>query len=111
MDKSLFIKNNKPNKSITKQIVEILVSFVFLVVLSGSVGGGIAYAAFWWKNTLFVDKLTYKWALEEQYNKGRWFERICNRLRNDRKEPLTPMQDSFCKRHDNYKDHPQELGE
>lgn len=106
MDRKLF----EPKPSIfiilTKALFYVIV-WVLMILLIPYV---TVTSFMWLKETKFVNEQVYRLSLEEQYNKGRFHERMCAIILKDRKEPLSLTQKSFCDRHNNYKDHPQELG-
>jgi len=106
MDRKLFKK--KP--SLFKRVIKILlliIIYIVILLIPACIGASISYVSFWWKTTVFIDKLDYKWALEEQYNNGKYHERLCSGLTKDRKIPLEGVQKEFCDKHNNYKNHPE----
>lgn len=85
-----------------------LASMWGIILLSGAVSSAVSLGLIWWKNTVFVDKLTYQFKIDHAYNQGRGNERLCTVFRGNNRK-LNPTQEEFCKQHDNYKDHPKEF--
>ena len=111
MDKSLFeIKPTFWQK--VRRISWLIFCWITVVIIPSTIIGAVVTQSMWWySNTVFIDKLEYKWALEKQYNNGRHNERMCAIISNGGKSLLNTTQKEFCTKHSNYKDHPPALGE